>query len=132
MTALMNKSACFLAKASLSFVWIATGITSVFFAQEIGYEVLARGGITGPLATLAIYSGSLVDVVVGLWLLSGKALKLCYLVQALVMLTYTLLLTFIDASFWLHPFGPLTKNMPLLALVYLLYQAECANPSHQS
>jgi hypothetical protein len=27
-------------------------------------------------------------------------------------------------EFWLHPFGPLTKNLPMLAAIALLYALE--------
>ncbi|WP_363323563.1 DoxX-like family protein [uncultured Psychrosphaera sp.] len=27
-------------------------------------------------------------------------------------------------EFWIHPFGPLTKNIPLLVMVYYLYTKE--------
>jgi len=112
------------ARLSLAVLWIFTGITSAFLAPEIGYEVLAIGGITGRLADLSIAAGSLLDVILGIWVLSGKQLKACYAVQCLAMLTYTLLLTVIAPSFWLHPFGPLTKNIPIGVLIVFLYRME--------
>lgn len=112
------------ARLSLSFLWVFTGITSVFFAKDMAYEVLANGGITSSLADLSIWSGSVLDAVIGIWLLVGWRLKLCYLVQLAVIAAYTLLLTSIDPSFWIHPFGPLTKNVPLLVLIYFLYVKE--------
>ena len=112
------------ARLSLGFLWFFTGITSVFFAKDIGYEVLANGGIKGNLATLSIYSGSFLDIVISFWLLSGKYLRNCYLIQIIVIVLYTLLLTAIEPNFWIHPFGPLTKNIPLLVMLYYLYQRE--------
>ena len=112
------------ARLSLSFLWIFTGISSTFFVKDIGYEVLANGGITGPLADLTILSGSILDVGIGIWLLLGWRLKACYLMQMAVIATYTLLLTVIEPSYWLHPFGPLTKNIPVLVFVYYLYIEE--------
>ena len=115
------------ARLSLAFLWFFTGITSAFFAKDIGYEVLANGGITGILATLSIFSGSVLDVAIGIWLLTGKRLKICYLVQMVVIALYTLLLSVIDPSFWIHPFGPLTRNIPLLVMIYYLHSKECLN-----
>ena len=109
------------ARLSLSFLWVFTGIVSEFFAQDIGYRVLANGGVTGTLADLSILSGSLLDIMIGVWLLIGKKLPLCYLVQIVVIVSYSLLLTIIEPSYWIHPFGPLTKNIPLLVLIYYLY-----------
>ncbi|MEE2022678.1 DoxX-like family protein [Alkalimonas mucilaginosa] len=118
----MSSGVRFAARLSLSFLWIFTAITSAFFAKEIGYQVLAGRGITGGLASFCILSGSLLNAVIGIWLLTGKSLRLCYLAQLVVISAYTLLLTVIAPGFWLHPFGPVTKNIPLLVLIYCLYR----------
>jgi membrane glycosyltransferase len=112
------------ARLSLAFLWLFTALASAFFALDIGYDVLAQGGITGNLASACIYAGSLVDAIIGLWLLTNRQLRLCYLLQMLVIVVYSLLLTWIALDFWLHPFGPLTKNVPLLALIYILFSEE--------
>lgn len=110
------------ARLSLGFLWIFTGLTSAFFAKDIGYTVLASGGIEGHWADICIWLGSVTDFVIGVWLLSGWKLKPCYLIQIIVILAYTVLLTLIDPRFWLHPFGPLTKNIPLLVFIRFLYR----------
>lgn len=61
------------------------------------------------------------DAVLGGWLLTNRRLKWCYLIQLYVIIIYSILLTFIAPDFWLHPFGPLSKNIPILMLVYILY-----------
>jgi len=109
------------AKLSLSFLWVFTGLTSYFFAKEIGYEILALGGIGGSLAEACIVAGSVLDILIGLWLVLGRQLRWCYVLQLCVIAVYTLLLTLIAPDFWLHPFGPLTKNVPLMVLIYWLY-----------
>jgi DoxX-like family len=116
----------FVARLSLSFLWIFTGLTSYFFAKEVGYEVLALGGITGPFADACIVAGSVLDILIGFWLVLGRQLRWCYLLQLGVIAVYTLLLTLIAPEFWLHPFGPLTKNVPLVVLVYWLYASDVA------
>ncbi|WP_407665209.1 DoxX-like family protein [Microbulbifer elongatus] len=110
-----------IARLSLSFLWLATAITSPFFAKDIGYEVLAHGGIRGSLASVCIWAGSALDLVIGIWLLAGWQLQRCYLFQFGVIITYTALLTIIKPDFWLHPFGPLTKNIPILVMISYLY-----------
>lgn len=112
------------AKVSLAFLWLFTGLTSLFFSPETGYQVLAQGGITGLSADIAVYAGALLDIVIGLWLLCGIKLYLCCLAQLAVILAYSLLLSIIDASFWLHPFGPLTKNLPILVLILVVMSDE--------
>ena len=121
----MNVGVDFVARLSLCFIWIFTGITSVFFAKDVSYEVLAAACIDGALASFSIFSGSVLDLAIGFWLLIGRYLKACYLVQMAVITLYTLLLSAIEPSFWIHPFGPLTKNIPLLVMIYWLHRKEC-------
>ena len=109
------------AKISLAFLWIFTGLTSLFFAPDIGYEILERGGVTGQLADFCLVSGALADIFIGLWVLSNKFQRLCFFVQVGIILIFTLLLTIIAPAFWLHPFGPVTKNIPIMVLIWLIY-----------
>ncbi len=109
------------AKFSLAFLWIFTGITSIYFSPEVGYEILASASITGLMADVSVYAGGALDIVIGLWLMTSFKTKLCCIVQISVITLYTVLLTFIDMSFWLHPFGPITKNFPIIVLIAFIY-----------
>lgn len=113
----LNKAA----KYSLAFLWIFTGLTSLFFSPEIGNEILASANITGFLAGVAIYTGGILDIMLGFWLITSFKTKLCCKVQISVIVVYTVLLTLVDASFWLHPFGPITKNIPIIVLIGYVY-----------
>lgn len=119
-----------MARVSLAILWVFTGITSEFFAKYIGLEVLSSAGITGQFASVLISLGSLADVVVGLWVLFGVKLWLCYLVQMVLIVGYSILLSFIAPDFWLHPFGPITKNIPILVFIYYLYQEQRIKTNH--
>jgi len=109
-----------LAKYSLAFLWISTGVISAVISPEIGFDILAKVDIFGSFANLFVYGGSLVDIVIGIWILSNNAPKLCCQVQIAIILVYSLLLTYIAPSFWIHPFGPLTKNIPILVLIMII------------
>jgi hypothetical protein len=37
---------------------------------------------------------------------------------------YTVVIAFKLPEFLLHPYGPLTKNLPMLAAIWLLYELE--------
>ncbi len=112
------------ARISLGLLWIITAVTSITYGKDLGYEVLAKGSITGSLAGLFIYAGSALDLFLGIWVLTNWNLGKCYQAQVLVVVIYSLLLTIIDFSFWFHPFGPLTKNIPIVALICILYNDE--------
>lgn len=114
---MLNKAAIY----SLAFLWIFTGLTSIFFSPEIGYQILVGANINATLADISVIGGGALDIALGLWLLTSFRIKLCCLIQVAVIVSYTVLLTFIDASFWLHPFGPITKNFPILVLIIIVY-----------
>lgn len=111
-------------RLSLSVLWLFTAATSFWWGRSIGYEVLALQNIQDEFADWCINAGSLIDVIIGIWILTTYKLKWCYGLQILIILSYSILLTLIAPSFWLHPFGPLTKNIPILALLYVIYSNE--------
>jgi len=108
---------------SLVFLWIFTGVTSIYFSPEIGYEILTSANITGSMADFSVYAGGALDIVLGLWLLTSIKTKVCCIMQVATIALYTLILTVIDASFWLHPFGPITKNFPIIVLIIFVYSS---------
>jgi len=110
-----------LIKFSLSFLWIFTGLTSLYFARDTGYEILAKGGVEGLVADVFVFGGGVLDIIIGIWLVSGFYLRQCCKIQILIIIVYSILLTFIDPTYWLHPFGPLTKNIPILVLILVLF-----------
>lgn len=114
---------------SLAFLWVFTGLTSIYFSPDIGYEILASANITGSMADFSVYAGGALDIVLGLWLLTSVKTKLCCIVQVAVIALYTAILTLIDASFWLHPFGPITKNIPIIVLIGYVYIASADSGS---
>lgn len=114
--------------SALSFLWIFTGLTSIYFHPEVGYQILSNANITGTLADISVLGGGALDIILGVWLLTNYRTKLCCIIQIAVISIYTLLLTIIDASFWLHPFGPLTKNIPIAVLIlFLINQTKTEN-----
>ena len=108
------------AKYSLAFLWIFTGLTALYFSPAIGYEILASASITGLMADVSVYAGGALDIVIGLWLLTSINIRLCCIIQVAVIVLYTMILTVIDVSFWLHPFGPITKNIPVIVLILFI------------
>ena len=108
------------AKYSLAFLWLFTGLTSIYFSPEVGYEILASARITGLMADVSVYAGAALDILIGLWLLTSIKIRLCCIIQVVIIAVYTVLLTFIEPSFWLHPFGPITKNIPIVVLISLI------------
>lgn len=109
---------------SLAIVWIVTGVLSLgIYPKEDSFALLGRIGIEGIAASAALYLGSTADIVFGLMTLFAPSNRL-WIAQALLVLIYTVVITIYLPEFWLHPFGPILKNIPFLTLLWLIYKNE--------
>ncbi|MET4161743.1 uncharacterized protein YbjT (DUF2867 family)/uncharacterized membrane protein YphA (DoxX/SURF4 family) [Marinobacterium sp. MBR-111] len=114
-----------LLRLSLAFMWIWTGLTSaLWYPVDESYQMLAAVGLSGVALPIALYAAALLDTLLGLALLLNYRLRLVLLSQVAMMLGYSLILTFCLPEFWLHPFGPISKNLPLIAASLMLYVRE--------
>lgn len=129
----MNQVSARLLRASLVVVWLATAVVSVWELHGQSRELLAglptawAGGHALWLPTAIILAGAAADAVLGLWLALRPGRK-AYGAALLMMLAMTLLATAIQPAWWLHPFGPLTKNLPIAAILWVLLQDEATSP----
>ena len=129
----MNHASARLLRVSLVVVWLATAVVSVWELHGQSRELLAglptawTEGNTSWLPTAIILAGAAADAVLGLWLALRPGRK-AYGAALLMMLAMTLLATAIHPAWWLHPFGPLTKNLPIAAILWVLLQDEATSP----
>lgn len=111
-------------RLSLAAVWLVTGALSLgIYPLEDSLALLGRIGLVGMSALIALYLGAITDIVLGLLTLFVRS-KSLWITQGLLILAYTLIISIGMPEFWLHPFGPLLKNLPILVLLWLLYQRE--------
>ena len=128
----MNHASARLLRASLVVVWLATAVVSVWELHGQSRELLAglptawAGGHAPWLPTAIILAGAAADAVLGLWLTLRPGRK-AYGAALLMMLAMALLATAIQPAWWLHPFGPLTKNLPIAAILWVLLQDEATS-----
>ncbi|MDR7376613.1 hypothetical protein J2X19_001271 [Rhodoferax ferrireducens] len=105
---------------SLVFVWLATALASVWELHGQSLSLLTAAGLHNPLLAQAlILGGAGVDVVVALAMLM-KPVRASYWAALVLMLAMTLVATVFDPSLWLHPLGPLTKNLPMAVILWVL------------
>ena len=129
----MNRASAQLLRGSLVVVWLATAVVSVWELHGQSRELLAglptawTEGNTSWLPTAIILAGAAADALLGLWLALRPGRK-AYGAALLMMLAMTLLATAIHPAWWLHPFGPLTKNLPIAAILWVLLQDEATSP----
>ncbi|MFH0132835.1 DoxX-like family protein [Variovorax sp. VaC1] len=112
-----------LLRLSLVAVWLVTAIVSIVELNGQSRQVLAQAGIASPpwLVQWLIVGGAAADLAVGLalWLRPGRA---SYAAALALMLVMTLVATVLQPTLWLHPLGPLLKNLPIAALLWHLYR----------
>ena len=123
-----QKQAARFMHASLVVVWLGTALVSAldYFGlsglNHEGARLLDQGGIgDARWQALLIWSGLLADLALGLALLlrPGRAI---YLSALLLMTAMTVIGTALQPTLWLHPLGPLLKNLPIAAMLWFLLQ----------
>ncbi len=105
---------------ALSFIWVVSGLVSLFSWDE-SFKIMEEIGSSKRVAYLFIVLGSFWDLLLGVLILLKKYRKKIIILQVLTILVYMAILSFFAPHYWLHPFGVLTKNIPLLALSYYVY-----------
>ncbi|MFC0252290.1 SDR family oxidoreductase [Massilia consociata] len=110
---------------SIAAVWIITAIVSYgLYPVQASYELLARTGIPESLQPLMLYGAATFDLVLGLGILLLARRRWLWLAQLGLIGFYTVVIAIKLPEFLLHPYGPLTKNLPMLAAIWLLYELE--------
>lgn len=112
-------------RLAIAAVWIATAIVSAFvYPAADSYDLLARSGIPAHLRPLMLYGASVFDLLLGLGTLLLRRRRWLWLAQLALIGFYTIVIAIRLPEFLVHPYGPLTKNLPMLAAIWLLYELE--------
>lgn len=105
---------------SLVIVWLGTALVSATEANGQAAQLLQAAGISAPHWQAAlIWAGIAADLMVGLalWLRPGRA---SFTAALTLMTLMTVVATALEPALWLHPLGPLLKNLPIAAALWLL------------
>ena len=112
-----------LLRFSLVAVWLFTAVASIVELDGQSSRVLAEAGVASPLwlVRCLIIGGAAADLVIGLalWCRPGR---ISYFSALALLLVMTAVATLLQPSLWLHPLGPLLKNLPIAALLWYLYR----------
>lgn len=110
---------------SLALLWIVTGLLSLgLYPISKSYEMLAAIGLHGAIASAALYGGAGIDLILGLLLLFGFRPVLVGWLQLASMAAFTLLAIGLPGDYWLHPFAPILKNLPLAMAILVMIAME--------
>jgi uncharacterized membrane protein YphA (DoxX/SURF4 family) len=114
-----------LLRISVAAMWLIAGIVSLgpYPVQE-SLALLRSIGVSAALAPLLLFGSAALDLLLGLLTLLPRRPRGLWSAQIALVLVYTLIISFELPHLWLEPFGPIAKNLPILALLVLLQQLE--------
>ena len=110
-----------LLRGALAATWLWTAIVSaLLYPRSASLALLSRAHLHGAMAVALLYGAALLDGVFGVATLvrPGKGL---WAAQALTIAGYTLVICATMPDLLLHPFGPVLKNIPIFAALFILF-----------
>jgi hypothetical protein len=114
-----------LLRGSIALMWLVTGFVSLWvYPVADSLELLRRVGVPVAFGPLMLYSAAALDFALGVGTLVLRRRRLLWLAQIALIVFYTVIISLYLPEFWAHPYGPILKNLPLLAAIWLLYSLE--------
>ncbi|WP_133478463.1 SDR family oxidoreductase [Cognatilysobacter segetis] len=111
-----------LLRASLALVFVVTALVSFgLYPVSDSRVLLAAVGLYGRAADAALYTGATLDLALGLAMLLPRVRRAAYAAAIVLIVGYTAIISIALAPLWLHPFGPVLKNLPILAALLALH-----------
>jgi nucleoside-diphosphate-sugar epimerase len=109
-------------RLSLATVWVVTAVVSLaVFPRSQSLLLVHQAGVPPAWAPLFLWSAGLLDLLLGVATLCLHRWRALWVLQALLIVFYTVVITWQLPEFWAHPYGPVLKNLPMLGVLWLLY-----------
>lgn len=109
---------------SIATVWLVTAVVSVAaYPVSDSLALLQRAGATGTGAIVMLYGAAALDLLLGLATLLWPRAWVWWGQIGLIVF-YTGIISWRLPEFWAHPYGPVLKNLPMLAGLTLLLMLE--------
>ena len=109
-----------LLRGALILTWLGSGIVGLLQPATRLAPLLQRLGLDGAIGVSMAAGFSVVDLAIALALLLRWRPGLTAAAQLCVVLGYTIGLGLLAPGLWMDPFGPLLKNLPILAAILAL------------
>ncbi|RKU00546.1 NAD-dependent dehydratase [Burkholderia sp. Nafp2/4-1b] len=109
---------------ALAIVWLWTAIVSAFIHPRAdSLAMLARAHLTGLPALIALYGACALDFAFGVATVVAPSRRL-WAAQAALIVAYSAVIAVTMPGLLAEPFGPVLKNVPILAILLILFSEE--------
>jgi uncharacterized protein YbjT (DUF2867 family) len=109
---------------TLAAMWIVSGLVGLAQPWTKVIPILGALGLSGSAAKLAFWISCIIDVAVGVLLLTRRHPLLLTVVQLALVFAYTVGLSYAHPTLWSDPLGPLLKNLPVMVAILALGAVE--------
>ncbi len=111
-----------LLRAAVAIVWVGSGVVSLgLYPVADSMAMLSRVGLASPLV---LYGAALTDIALGAAIYLVRRRRWLWRLQIALIAGYSAVIALCLPELWLHPFGPLLKNLPMLAAIVALHELE--------
>ena len=112
-----------LLRAGIGSMWLIAGIVSLgLYPVDSSLQLLLRVGVPVSVAPMLLTGAASLDIVLGVLTLWPRAPRWLWSAQIALVTIYTIIITLRLPALWLEPFGPVAKNLPILAMLILMRQ----------
>ena len=107
---------------SLAVLWLYSGHVPIAFNQADSLAMLHRMHIPSGLDWVLFIGASMLDVMYGVLILTKfRHNPYLWLIQFATVTVYSVLIAVFLPENFTHPFAPLIKNLPIMAMLWWLY-----------
>ena len=108
-----------LLRAVLAITFIASGLVGFALPPEQVFALFAYSPFPAAWAPMLGFAGSVADIALGAWLLTGWKPRTALAAMALLVLGYSVFIGVLLPQAWIDPFGGLIKNgLVLVAIAF--------------
>ncbi len=110
---------------TIAFIWIFTAACSLFFyPKSNSFDLLAQIGVNTFWQPILFYGSCIINAVLGVAMLCSFQLKKIGVLQIMLIVIYSAIITWKLPHLWLEPFAPIAKNIPLIVAILIFLALE--------
>jgi len=116
-------------RLGLGFIWVYEGLVPKLLVPLTNFEkdiVAASGLVPNGVIEPFLHMLGILEILLGVLVLSGLWQRTSCVIQGCVVSSFTFVIPFASSAVLTHPFGLLSKNIPIIAAIVALWFLEHA------